>query len=64
LLFIFLLVNLYLEYFILFIGKSFREGSHIVPIILMANLVMGIFFNLSISSFIFLVEVSRKVVDR
>lgn len=47
-LFIFLLVNLYLEYFILFIGKDFREGSHIVPIILMANLVMGIFFNLSI----------------
>ncbi|MEN8226963.1 MAG: oligosaccharide flippase family protein [Bacteroidota bacterium] len=47
-LFIFLLVNLYLDYFILFIGKSFREGSYIVPVILMANLVMGIFFNLSI----------------
>jgi len=47
-LFIFLLVNLYLDYFILFIGKSFREGAHIVPVILMANLVMGIFFNLSI----------------
>jgi O-antigen/teichoic acid export membrane protein len=47
-LFIFLMVNLYLEYFILFIGKSFREGAHIVPVILMANLVMGIFFNLSI----------------
>jgi len=47
-LFIFLMVNLYLDYFILFIGKSFREGSHIVPVILMANLVMGIFFNLSI----------------
>ena len=45
---IFLLVNLYMDYFILFIGKSFREGSHIVPVILMANLVMGIFFNLSI----------------
>lgn len=47
-LFIFLLVNLYLDYFILFIGKNFREGVHIVPVILMANLVMGIFFNLSI----------------
>ncbi len=47
-LFIFLGVNLYLDYFILFIGVSFREGSHIVPVILMANLVMGIFFNLSI----------------
>jgi O-antigen/teichoic acid export membrane protein len=47
-LFIFLLVNMYLDYFILFIGKNFREGSHIVPVILMANLVMGMFFNLSI----------------
>jgi O-antigen/teichoic acid export membrane protein len=47
-LFIFLLVNLYLDYFILFIGADFREGVHIVPVVLMANLVMGIFFNLSI----------------
>jgi len=47
-LFIFLLVNIYLDYFILFIGESFREGSQIVPVVLMANLVMGIFFNLSI----------------
>jgi O-antigen/teichoic acid export membrane protein len=45
---IFLLVNIYLEYFILFIGKDFREGVGIVPVVLMANLVMGIFFNLSI----------------
>ena len=47
-LFIFLLVNLYLDYFILFIGADFREGVEIVPVVLMANLVMGIFFNLSI----------------
>lgn len=47
-LFIFLLVNLYLEYFILFIGQDFREGANIVPVILFANLIMGIFFNLSI----------------
>ena len=45
---IFLMVNLYLDYFILFIGEGYREGAHIVPVILMANLVMGIFFNLSI----------------
>lgn len=45
---IFLLVNLYLDYFILFIGQGFREGASIVPVILLANLVMGIFFNLSI----------------
>jgi O-antigen/teichoic acid export membrane protein len=47
-LFIFLLVNLYLDYFVLFIGSDFREGVQIVPVVLMANLVMGIFFNLSI----------------
>lgn len=45
---IFLLVNLFMETFILFIGKDFREGVGIVPVILMANLIMGIFFNLSI----------------
>jgi O-antigen/teichoic acid export membrane protein len=47
-LFIFLLVNLYINYFILFIGSDFREGVNIVPVVLLANLVMGIFFNLSI----------------
>jgi O-antigen/teichoic acid export membrane protein len=45
---IFLMVNLFLDYFILFIGADFREGAHIVPVILLANLVMGMFFNLSI----------------
>jgi O-antigen/teichoic acid export membrane protein len=47
-LFIFLLVTLYMDYFILFIGSGFREGAGIVPVVLLANLVMGIFFNLSI----------------
>jgi O-antigen/teichoic acid export membrane protein len=47
-LFIFIMVNLYMDYFILFIGENFREGAHIVPVILFANLVMGIFFSLSI----------------
>lgn len=45
---IFLMVNLFMETFVLFIGKDFREGVRIVPVILMANLIMGIFFNLSI----------------
>lgn len=45
---IFLIVTIYVDYFKLFIGVEFREGVSIVPIILMANLVMGIFFNLSI----------------
>jgi len=42
------MVTLYLDYFILFIGSGFREGVHIVPVVLAANLIMGIFFNLSI----------------
>lgn len=45
---IFLVVMLYINYFKLFIGVDFREGVGIVPVILMANLVMGVFFNLSI----------------
>ncbi len=45
---IFLVVNIYLDYFKLFIGPEFREGVHIVPVVLMANLLIGIFFNLSI----------------
>jgi len=45
---IFLVVMLFLDIFILFIGKDFREGVKIVPVILFANLMMGIFFNLSI----------------
>jgi O-antigen/teichoic acid export membrane protein len=45
---IFLGVMLYIDYFKLFIGIDFRDGIGIVPVILMANLIMGIFFNLSI----------------
>jgi O-antigen/teichoic acid export membrane protein len=44
-LFIFLGVNLYLEAFKHFIGRDFHEGLHIVPVILMANLLLGVFFN-------------------
>jgi O-antigen/teichoic acid export membrane protein len=45
---IFLVVNLYLDTFKHFIGSTFHEGLHIVPIVLFANLMLGIFFNLSI----------------
>lgn len=45
---IFLGVMLYIDYFKLFIGIDFRGGVGIVPLILLANLLMGIFFNLSI----------------
>ncbi len=45
---IFLAVNLYLDIFKHFIGPAFHEGLHIVPVVLLANLLLGVFFNLSI----------------
>lgn len=45
---IFLVVNLYIDLFKHFIGSAFHDGLHIVPVILFANLLLGIFFNLSI----------------
>ena len=46
--FIFLLVTLYLDIFKYFVGAAFREGMFIVPILLLANLFLGIYVNLSI----------------
>ncbi len=45
---IFLVVNLYLDVFKHFIGSSFHAGLHIVPVVLFANLLLGVFFNLSV----------------
>jgi O-antigen/teichoic acid export membrane protein len=45
---IFLFVMLFMDVFILFIGPEFREGASIIPVVLMANLFMGVFYNLSI----------------
>jgi O-antigen/teichoic acid export membrane protein len=45
---IFLAVTLYMDVFQYFIGKEFRSGLHIVPIILLANLFLGIFYNQSV----------------
>jgi len=45
---IFLMVTLYIDVFKLFIGSDFRAGLHIVPLILMANFLQGIFYNLSV----------------
>jgi O-antigen/teichoic acid export membrane protein len=45
---IFLVVTLFIDLFKYFIGQDFREGLEIVPLILMANLFMGIFYNLSV----------------
>ena len=45
---IFLVVMLYIDIFKYFIDEKFHTGLHIVPIILMANLFLGITYNLSI----------------
>jgi len=45
---IFLGVTLYIDIFKYFIGPKHWEGLYIVPLILIANLLLGVFFNLSI----------------
>ncbi len=46
--FIFLLVTLYIDVFQYFVGAAYREGLHVVPVLLLANLLLGIYVNLSI----------------
>lgn len=45
---IFLLITLFIDVFQYFIGPEFRAGLNIVPIVLLANLFYGVFFNLSV----------------
>jgi O-antigen/teichoic acid export membrane protein len=45
---IFLLVTLYIDFFQYFMGAEFRAGLHVVPILLLANLFLGIYVNLSV----------------
>jgi O-antigen/teichoic acid export membrane protein len=45
--FIFLVVTLYLDFVIKFIGEAYREGADVVPVLLLGNLFLGIFYNLS-----------------
>jgi O-antigen/teichoic acid export membrane protein len=45
---IFLLVTLFLDFFQYFVGEEFRAGLQVVPILLMANLWLGVYVNLSI----------------
>jgi len=47
-LFIFLLVTLYIDIFKYFIHHNYYEGLRIVPIVLLANMFLGIYFNLSV----------------
>ncbi len=46
--FIFLGIMLYIDIVQYFVGRDFREGLVVVPILLMANLFLGVFYNLSI----------------
>lgn len=47
-LFIFLGIVLFLDIVQHFIGEAYREGLGVVPILLLANMFLGIYFNLSI----------------
>lgn len=47
-LFIFLGIMLYMDILQYFIGPDFREGLKVVPILLIAHIFLGIYFNLSI----------------
>lgn len=47
-LFIFLGVALYIDIFKYFVGRDYWSGLGVVPILLLANLFLGIYFNLSI----------------
>ncbi len=46
--FIFVGVMLYIDLVMHFVGKGYRVGEPVVPILLFANLCLGIFYNLSI----------------
>jgi O-antigen/teichoic acid export membrane protein len=46
--FVFLLVMLYIDWFKLFIGEDFRAGLGVVPVLLLANLFLGVYVNLSV----------------
>ncbi len=45
--FIFLAIMMYIDVVKYFIGKNYWEGLHVVPVLLIANMCLGIFFNLS-----------------
>jgi len=46
--FLFLLVTLYLDVFQYFVGSAYREGLRVVPVLLLAQLLLGVYVNLSI----------------
>ena len=46
--FIYLVCVLFLDQLMYFVGADYRQGADVVPILLMANLFLGVFFNLSV----------------
>lgn len=46
--FIFLATTLNISWIQFFVGEPYRVGVHVVPILLLANLFLGVYFNLSI----------------
>ncbi|MFO7525460.1 MAG: oligosaccharide flippase family protein [Ignavibacteriaceae bacterium] len=46
--FVFLVITLYIDLFKHIIGSNYHEGIDIVPVILLGNLMLGIYFNLSV----------------
>ena len=46
--FLFLLVTLYIDVFQYFVGAEYRAGLGVVPVLLLANLLLGVYVNLSI----------------
>ncbi|QGU33306.1 lipopolysaccharide biosynthesis protein [Thermochromatium tepidum] len=46
--FLFLLVTLYIDVFQYFVGAAYRAGLDVVPVLLLANLLLGVYVNLSI----------------
>lgn len=45
---IFLLTVMYLDIVILFIGEAYREGRAVIPLLLLGNMFLGVYYNLSI----------------
>lgn len=46
--FIYLACVLFLDQIMYFVGADYRQGADVVPVLLMANLFLGVFFNLSV----------------
>ncbi len=45
--FIFLLISLFADLFALIVGRDFREGIYILPVVLVSNMLSGVVLNLS-----------------